>query len=246
MSKFTQFVLLFFCLLLLVGCETVPEKRPNRSYPQKPVTSTPIVITDEEIGREVSAIKTSQYGQFTVHVHPDGSQNIQGGIYIPEVRPDIDSKYQNVIYINYRQKTLEFFRLNYFGFYEPVVGYAVVTPSADKLPMDVVRGVVTKIDTNPVWCPTPNIRKVNTHLPAGCLPPGHKDNAMGAVKFEIVWNVKGWELHRVHGTEGYPLGDFWNKETFGCMRLLNEAILHLVQLLGPKAKERGIEIIAYR
>ena len=243
MSKFTQFVLLFLCLLLL-GCETVPEKKFTHHQP-KPVAEKIVIVSGENIGRKLG-VETYQYGRFKVYVHPDGGQNIEGGVYMPESKPDIDSKYQNVIYINYRRKTLEFFRLNYFGFYEPVVGYAVVTPSADKLPMDVVRGVVTKIDTNPVWCPTPNIRKVNTHLPAGCLPPGHKDNAMGAVKFEIVWNVKGWELHRVHGTEGYPLGDFWNKETFGCMRLLNEAILNLVQLLGPNADKEGIEIIVYR
>ncbi len=243
MSKLTQFVLLFLCLLLL-GCETVPEKRFRPNQP-KPVAEKLVTASDEGVGRKL-AFKTYEYGRFEVLVRPDGSQSIRGGKYVPESKPNIDSKYQNVIYINYKEKTLEFFRLNYFGFYEPIVGYAVVTPSADKLPMDVVRGIVTKIDTNPTWCPTPNIRRTMTHLPPGCLPPGHKDNAMGAVKFEIVWNVKGWELHRVHGTDGYPLGDFWNEETFGCTRLLNKDIWDTTQLLGPFAVKEGIEIIVFR
>ena len=243
MSKFTQFVLLFFCLLLL-GCETVPEKK-SRPYQPKPVTEKIVIVSGENIGRTLR-VKTYQYGRFEVQVRPDGSQNIVGGKYVPESRPDIVSRYQNVIYINYKEKTLEAFKFNDAGSYEPLVGYAVVTPSADKLPKDVVRGIVAKIDKNPIWCPTDRIRKVYKHLPAGCLPSGHKDNAMGAVKFEIKWETPNWELVRLHGTEGYPLGDFWNEETFGCTRLINEAILNLVQLLGPGAEREGIEIIAYR
>lgn len=244
MSKFTQFVLLFFCLLLLVGCETVPEKR-FKPYKPKAEIEKFIVFAGEGIGRKLR-VKAYPYGRFTVYVHPDGSQKVEGGMYMPESRPDIVSKYRNVIYVNYKEKTLEAFKLNDAGSYEPLVGYAVVTPSADKLPKDVVRGIVTKIDKNPTWCPTPSIRRAITGLPAGCLPPGHKDNAMGAIKFEIKWDTPGWELVRLHGTEGYPLGDFWNEETFGCTRLLNEAILNLVQLLSPGAEREGIEIIAYR
>ncbi|KXJ99810.1 MAG: hypothetical protein UZ19_OD1000310 [Parcubacteria bacterium OLB19] len=244
MGKFTQFVLLFSCLLLLVGCETVPEKR-FRPYKPKSEIEKFIVFAGEGIERELK-VKTYKYGRFTVYVRPDGSQNIEGGVYMPESKPDIVSKYRSVIYINYREKTLEAFKFNDAGSYEPLVGYAVVTPSADKLPKDVVRGVVTKIDKNPTWCPTPNIRTVYKHLPAGCLPPGHKDNAMGAIKFEIKWDTPNWELVRLHGTGGYPRGSFWDKETFGCTRLLNEAIINLEKLLGPGAEREGIEIIAYR
>ena len=244
MSKFTQFVLLFFCLLLFVGCETVPEKR-FKPYKPKAEIEKFIVFSGEGIGRKFMT-KNYKYGRFEVQVRPDGSQKIEGGKYMPESRPNIDSKYDNVIYVNYTEKTLELWQRNSSGDYIPKVGYAVVTPSADKLPKNVVRGIVTRIDKNPTWCPTPKIRKVNKHLPAGCLPPGHKDNAMGAIKFEIKWDTPNWELVRLHGTEGYPLGDFWNEETFGCTRLINEAILNLVEILGPNAEREGIEIIAYR
>lgn len=242
MSFFTHTVLLMFSLFLL-GCSSLPDKtnpvldsalkKPNV---EKKIVNTPIPD---------SKVVTYKYGNFIVKVNEDRSQSVIGGKYLPKKVPDITSNYLHVIYINYTNKTLELFRLGYFN-YEPVIGYAVVTPSPDNLPKDVVRGKVTRIVVNPTWCPTPNIRKVHKHLPPGCLPPGHKDNAMGSVKFEIKWDAPGWNLHRIHGTEGYPLGDFWNEKTFGCTRLLNSAIDNLVALLGPDAVKEEIEVIAYR
>ena len=105
-----------------------------------------------------SKFVTYKYGNFEVRVNEDGSQSVIGGRYMPAKAPSIASNYYHLILINYSDKTLELFRLGYFG-YEPVIGYAVVTPRAKDLPKDVVRGVVTKIDTNPVWCPTENIRR---------------------------------------------------------------------------------------
>ncbi len=243
MSVYTRIVLFIFSLFI-VGCNSVPNKtKPVLDVsPKKPKIENKKI---DQIPIPKSKFVTYKYGNFEVRVNEDGSQSVIGGRYMPAKAPSIASNYYHLILINYSDKTLELFRLGYFG-YEPVIGYAVVTPRAKDLPKDVVRGVVTKIDTNPVWCPTENIRRKQKHLPSGCLPPGHKYNAMGSAKFEIKWSISGWELHRIHGTEGYPLGDFWNEQTFGCTRLLNSAIDNLVDLLGPNAVKDGIEVIAYR
>lgn len=216
-------------------------------------TNTPIKI---EFNRfDVKSIKVikkesdnpkEKYGRFIVEHEPNGKKGIHGGQFVPESDLPFWSNKVHVITINYATKELMYYKRG-FGGHEPVIGYAVVTPSPDTLPKDVVRGIVTKIDTAPTWCPTPNIRRVMTHLPAGCLSYGHPLNAMGEVKFEIKWEVPGWEFIRLHGTEGYADdGRFWEVNTFGCTRLQNEAIVDLVELLGPNALKEGIEVIAYK
>ncbi|MEZ4103712.1 MAG: hypothetical protein R3B60_00280 [Candidatus Paceibacterota bacterium] len=201
--------------------------------------------------KEVRTVKKTEnpmekYGRFTVELLPNGERKIYGGQFVPKEELSFWSNKKHVITVNYTTKELAYYRRGLDG-YEPVIGFAVVTPSPDTLPKDVVRGIVTKIDTMPTWCPTSNIRRVMAHLPLGCLPYGHPLNAMGEVKFEIKWDVKGWELHRIHGTEGYAdNGRFWEIETFGCTRLQNRAIKNLVELLGPDVEPEDIEVIVYK
>lgn len=226
---------------LVVGCSTF--QFTSEDLPILP----PRIVT--EIKKKPIAeptVPTFQYGRFLVEVYPD-KDIIYGGVFKPELPMPHDSEYKHVIFINYKTKELSYFRLN-GNDYEPVLGYAVMSPSPEFLPKNVVRGMVTKIDTKPTWCPTQNIRREYPNLPNGCLPFGHKLNAMGVAKFEIKWEVPNWELVRLHGTGGYAEGNFWEHKTFGCTRLKDELILKLILELGDlkKAVKEGIEVIAYR
>ncbi len=236
-----------FIGLMLSGCEILHNRPPPPIKVNSPkveaynlsVVNAP--LKERSINNEVG--ESYKYGRFTVLVSPEG-QEILGGVFKPKALLPMSTKSAHAIFINYVSKELSYYRLTENG-YESVIGFAVVTPLSKVLKTSEVRGRVTKIDTAPTWCPTENIRRSYPNLPVGCLAYGHPKNAMGDAKFEIKWNVPNWDLVRLHGTEGYPKGNFWETETFGCTRLHNEAIKNLVSLLGPNAVNEGIEIIAY-
>jgi len=193
--------------------------------------------------------KTEKYGRFKTLKKPDGSMIVFGGVFTPEKKPSDFFNQKNlhniphVILVNYTEKTLEYYKGG-----EPVLGYAVVTPDASFLPAEEVWGQVQRIVKNPIWCPTANIRKKYPDLPKGCIPPQHKENAMGAIKFEISWQgVKGWDTIRLHGANGYPQ-NFFAEETSGCVRLQNDAIKNLVEKMGGEkaAKERIVILLSRR
>lgn len=187
-----------------------------------------------------------QYGRFKVVQDENGGQQILGGRFKPSPLPMMATSL-HVIVIDYTTKELSYYQKNGIGNYSPIVGFAVVTPAANSLPFEMVRGRVTKIDTAPVWCPMQGARAKYPGLPLGCLPFGHPQNEMGAAKFEIRWdNVRGYEAVRLHGTKGYASGNFWEEETLGCTQLHNDAIKELITILGPRAVREGIEVILYR
>lgn len=243
--------------LLVSGCGTVVFNNEHhradgavRFGPEVRATKSPSPPAPPPFEKEVfiSPVEEAKYGRFTVSTTPDGQHVIYGGVFKPPLSMPHRSKFQHVIFINYVTKELTYYRkIEEWGFYEPVVGYAVVTPPPAELPREVVRGRVTRIDLAPTWCPTANIRREYPDLPKGCLPFGHPKNAMGAVKFEITWPYKNWQLNRIHGAEGYPRGSFWAEKTFGCTRLQNDAIKDLVsEMGGPAAVKEGVEVIAFR
>jgi len=241
-NVFAVFTFSLVCIFLL-GCQTT-YKGTGNPYSDSSVQADLIKKTNEKFESEKKEVSGIKYGRFRVEMLPNGDRNIIGG-HIKDFKqgiklPFVSDKPQ-VITINYLTKELIL-----YSYGKPVVGYAVVTPSPDFLPQDVVRGIVKKIVLKPSWGPTPNIRKKHPYLPAGIIPYGHEYNWMGEVKFEIDWGLKGWEYIRIHGTEGYAEdGRFWELETFGCTRLQNDAILNLVKLLGPNA-EKEIEVIAHK
>lgn len=226
----------------IAGCNTF--QFTSEQLPRLPPREVAPVVKKVEVN--ISQVPSYKYGRFLVEVYPE-KDIIYGGIFKPELPMPHESVRKHVIFIDYKTKELSYFRLNENS-YEPVIGYAVMTPSPEFLPKDIVRGLVTRIDTKPSWCPTQNIRRKYPHLPSGCLPFGHKFNAMGVAKFEIKWEVPNWEYIRLHGTSGYAEGNFWDEETFGCTRLKNELIIELTSELGDtkKAIKEGIEVIAYR
>ncbi len=189
---------------------------------------------------------TVRFGRFTVR-QVDGGQVIEGGVFTPPETMSVKSNAAHVLIIDYTAKELLYYRKVGDGLYEPVVGYAVMTPEPSFLPHSEVRGWVRDIDLKPSWCPKAQARRIYRHLQKGCLPPGHPDNMMGEAKFLISWQgVRGWEAIHVHGTSGYKAGAFWEQETLGCTRLTNEAIRELIDLLGPQAVKEGIEVVLIR
>lgn len=189
------------------------------------------------------------YGRFTVKVMDDGSQVVVGGIFKPESEAPVPLHEKHTIIANFHTKELVYYRQSKNGV-EGMLGYSVVTPESHTLPSTVVRGKVTAIEEDPWWCPTKNARVKYPELPPGCIPPGHVDNAMGAAKFIIDWQVPKslqdeWQTVRLHGATFYPEGPFWEEETLGCVRLTNDEIKNLITTLGPQALREGIEIIFY-
>lgn len=86
-------------------------------------------------------------------------------------------------------------------------------------PGRVMRGFITEIDLNPSWCPPASVRRKFPNLPAGCLPPGHRLNAMGEVKIIMDGDFSGTAI-RIHDTRGF--GSNWpNEDSAGCVRVLN-------------------------
>ncbi len=246
----TRFTVWLLAIVVLAGCSTVrftsvktPTARAAESTPPT-WTSEYVPLVSEPV------VKTLQYGRFTVKMSPDGSQVIEGGMFVPPpMMPTFSSK-EHAIVINYTTKELSYYRRTSAGAYEPVVGYAVVTPDPSVLPRNEVRGMVRRIDQSPSWCVTPQIRdalrKKGVSVEVKCYPHGHPQNAMGNTKFEILWNVSGFAHVRLHETSGYALGNFWEDTTLGCTRLQNDAMEKLVELLGPHAVKEGIEVILVR
>ena len=207
-----------------------------------------------QVWAEESVVYT--YGRFVVEVGAQGQRVIGGEFTPPPLMPQKPSPRLrttgqppvHVLFVNYMTKELLYYRRAEDGVYQPVIGYAVVTPEANFLPQPVVRGVVTQVIERPTWCPKIGglVRRMNPQLPPGCLPYGHPQNPMGDYRFDVSWEVRGWELVRLHGTTGYPRGNFWDEETFGCTRLENQALAALLNELGPTAVIDGIEVIAHR
>lgn len=224
---------------LVVGCSTFQFTSVElQKLPPKIV-----MPVSKEVEIKKSNIPTYKHGRFTVEVYPE-KDIIYGTPFVPEEVIPLKANLKHAIFINYQTKELRYYRLTESG-YIPIIGYAVMTPSADSI-NGVVRGRVFNIDMAPTWYPTENIRRAFPYLPGGLIPFGHPQNAMGEVKFQINWQgVKGWEAMHLHGTNGYSEGNFWDEKTFGCTRLKNDEIKNLVTLLGPNAVNEGIEIIAY-
>ncbi len=185
-----------------------------------------------------------RYGRFTVEVGQNG-QRILGGQFAPPAAMPVASSARHAILVNYTTKELLYYRGG-----AATLGFAVVTPDASYLPRQIVRGRVSGIEMNPSWGPTDNIRRAyaaqGRPLPAGNLPYGHPQNPMGIAKFMINWDVGGWSAVRLHGSDGYPAGNFWNAETFGCINLLDPAMSQLLAAMGGNAIREGIEVVVYR
>lgn len=205
-----------------------------------------------------------EFGRFTVIDHGDRLE-IEGGVFTPPPElpyaPSAMLKRtgkppRHVIFINYAKSELFYYRRSEAGEYEPVVGYAVVTPAAypnPKFPeqfalrQPVVRGEVTQIVTKPSWCPIVGgqVLKDHPHLAQGCFPYGHSQNPMGEYAFHINWERPDWKYARLHGAKLYP-ERFEATDTYGCTRLHDPAIAEFVLKLGPTAVADGIEIVAHR
>ena len=248
MGKFVGMMLAIFGL---TACSTVSFSSDPSVYEatvQKQIA--PASVTPKQAAAIIAPLParaaTLRHGRFIVEVG-NNAHEIQGGVFTPAAM-SVSSTATHVLVSNYSTKEFSYHRRTKTGSYEPVIGYAVVTPRPEELPFAQVRGRVTRIDLKPTWCPGKEARKKYPKLPAGCLPFGHVDNAMGDFKFEIAWQgVKGWDAIRIHGREGYSLdGAFWDYETLGCTGLQNDAGLALIDLLGPQAVKEGIEVILER
>lgn len=112
--------------------------------------------------------------------------------------------------------------------------FPVATPLYSKaLPLPLI-GTVTKIEIDPVWYPTPATRsayfkKYGKELPA-VIRAGDPRNAMGKAQLVIAYTNKGFNLPiRIHGNN--DRASIGKKATRGCIRMLNEDILVLIEII---------------
>jgi hypothetical protein len=216
-------------------------------------------------------VKTHTMGRFTVKVtyrleagctpvlgddcYRPVEQEIIGGIFTPPDEPPIplnaDGTYILVDVVNKELMLYDVYR----GTAAPLFGRAVVTVRPEQLFTDRVFGQLRSIDRNPTWTPTesafrkyPELRRELRELKRSSFPPGHPSNAMGVAKLLIDWDVpsamkSSWLTRHLHGSESYAEGAFWDV-TLGCVRLLNEDLLDLLTLLGPRPGK--VTFVLYR
>lgn len=225
---------------------------------------TVFLLPSVVLAGEVAKTTMYEFGHFTVIDHGDRLE-IEGGVFTPprELPHPPSQKLtrtgqppRHLIFINYAKSELFYYTRSEEGGYDPVIGYAVVTPAAYPNPRqpedfalraEVVRGEVTQIVAKPSWCPLPGgqILRDHAHL-KGCFPYGHPQNPMGEYSFHIAWHASAeWKYVRLHGSRLYP-ERFEATDTYGCTRLHDPAIAELVARLGPTAVADGIEVVAHR
>lgn len=239
-------LLLLGGLASMAGCaqRTLPR---SMTAPPTSVATTEVPFTTP--ASPLSTRSTYRYGRFTVRVEND-RQTILGGVFSPPREPAfhlVRNSALHVLLVDFGTKELHYYRRTN-EVLEPVVGYAVITPPTDRLPTTAVVGTVRRIDLRPQWCPTPAMLRAEPSLPRGCVPFGDPRNMMGKARFEIAWTVPDWEAVRLHGAPGYPAGNFWDTDTFGCVSLLDEAILALIEGMGgaSQAVREGILVVFHR
>ncbi len=242
----TRIVVWLLATFFLAGCSSVRFTSMKAPAVHATESTPPMWTSGYTPAVPESVVETLTYGRFTVNVTESG-QEVVGGVFTPPASKPLASTQVHAIFVNYTTKELTYYRRSPAGIYEPVVGYAVMTPHPSILPKEVVRGKVLRIVEKPTWCPKVGgtVRQEHPDLP-GCMPHGHPLNAMGDWRFDMAWDTPGWELNKLHGVEGYARGQFWTEKTHGCTRLMNDAIKNLITLLGPNAVKEGIEIVAFR
>lgn len=246
-----RFLVLLICYGL-VGCASVSYAPTGvRIFPALK-DSVPATTDSPSVALLMPApgVKSFTYGRFTVRVEGD-MQVVEHSPMLTSEMPIVlpyPTTQAHAIFVNYTTKELMYYRRTADGIYEPVIGYAVMTPFPSVLPREVVRGKVERIVHKPTWCPKPGgtvVRERPELGGKGCFPHGHPLNAMGDWRFDMAWDAPGWELNKLHGVDGYAPGAFWTENTHGCIRLTNPEIAHLIDLLGPNAIREGIEIISF-
>ena len=105
-------------------------------------------------------------------------------------------------------------------------------------------GKISEITLNPTWYPTQDtlksFRKRGIYLPS-VVPGGHKLNYMGAAKLNLTHIVNGVQTFRIHGTlSEHTIG---TNESAGCIRMKNEEVLQLANLLKDFSKYKSMDNI---
>ena len=109
--------------------------------------------------------------------------------------------------------------------------YKVSTAKKDiKKPLG--EGNITSIALNPIMYPTSDtiesFKKRGIDLPT-VVPGGDKLNYMGSAKINLTHRVDGKDTFRIHGTPSEKtIGSY---ESAGCIRMKNEEVVQLVEIL---------------
>ena len=105
-------------------------------------------------------------------------------------------------------------------------------------------GKISEITLNPTWYPTQDtlksFKKRGIYLPS-VVPGGHKLNYMGAAKLNLTHIVNGVQTFRIHGTlSEHTIG---TNESAGCIRMKNEEVVQLANLLKDFSKYKSMNDI---
>lgn len=108
-------------------------------------------------------------------------------------------------------------------------------------------GKISEITLNPTWYPTQDtlksFKKRGIYLPS-VVPGGHKLNYMGAAKLNLTHIVNGVQTFRIHGTlSEHTIG---TNESAGCIRMKNEEVVQLANLLKDFSKYKSMNDITVK
>lgn len=104
------------------------------------------------------------------------------------------------------------------------------------------KGRVIAIERNPWWFPPPGVRDYMLDTEGVVLPervPPGPNNPMGPVKFTFQFSTSTDPLSKMHGTNNPR--SIGKRATSGCIRLCNEDVLALADLIEPLFRA-GVEI----
>lgn len=120
----------------------------------------------------------------------------------------------------------------------------VVSTGKDSVKKPFGVGKISQVSLNPVWYPTEDtlksFEKRGIILPK-VVPSGHKYNYMGAAKINLTHIVDGKSTYRIHGTLNEKT--IGTKESAGCIRMRNNDVLQLANLIDEFANYKGLDNI---
>ncbi len=141
--------------------------------------------------------------------------------------------------VSFNQRQLVLYEIKGNGA-EELRRYQVAVPTSNWYPLP-LKGRIVKIEKNPWWYPTLETRahyKERGIILPPAVRPGDPQNAMGKVKFRIVFENGFDQPIMLHGTN--DPSSIGKRATRGCIRMYNKDGLELAEIIGTT---REAEII---
>ncbi len=205
------------------------QNRRVRLVPYTPQSAPPAQVAYKPLTVPSARQDAPAPGQLAAALTPRKAQAAKSRI--PQTRLSQDNAYE--IKVSVTKRRLWLYELGANGKKELVRTYVVATPRPGK-PAPWGSGEITRIEFDPWWYPTPNIkrdylRRKGVRLP-NSVPPGRRSNPMG--KFKI--HLSQGSGFRIHGTNAPS--QIGRRVSSGCIRMRNADGLEMARALSVGTK----------